>query len=39
MKILLLEPIHPDAEPLLADVGEVFAAERLDIDYLKEAIS
>jgi phosphoglycerate dehydrogenase-like enzyme len=39
LKILLLEPIHPDAHPLLSEAGEIASAERLDIDYLKEAIS
>ena len=39
MKILLLEPIHEDARELLAGVGEVVAAERVDADYLVVAIA
>ena len=39
MKILLLEPIHEDARELLAGVGEVVAAERVDADYLVIAIA
>jgi D-3-phosphoglycerate dehydrogenase / 2-oxoglutarate reductase len=39
LKILLLEPIHPDAHALLAEAGDVALAERLDLDYLKEAIA
>lgn len=39
MKILLLEPIHEDARALLAGVGEVVAAERVDADYLATIIA
>jgi phosphoglycerate dehydrogenase-like enzyme len=39
LKILLLEPIHEDARELLAGVGEVVAAERVDADYLVIAIA
>ncbi|MDQ3688049.1 MAG: hydroxyacid dehydrogenase [Acidobacteriota bacterium] len=39
MKILLLESIHEDARELLAGVGEVVMAERVDADYLVTAIA
>ncbi len=38
VKILLLEPIHDDARQLLAAAGEVVCAERIDTDYLCQAI-
>lgn len=39
MKILLLETIHDEARRLLAPLGELMAAERLDADYLFAVIS
>lgn len=38
MKILLLEKLHDDAVKLLAEVGDVVAAENLDATYLETAI-
>ncbi|MEJ7619157.1 MAG: hydroxyacid dehydrogenase [Pyrinomonadaceae bacterium] len=34
MKILLLEPLHPEAQALLAEVGDVVTAAQLDADSL-----
>jgi D-3-phosphoglycerate dehydrogenase / 2-oxoglutarate reductase len=39
VKFLLLEPIHEEARHLLAEAGQVIAAERLDDDYLVDVVS
>ena len=39
MKILLLEPIHPEAHKLLSEAGQIIVAERLDVGYVKEMIA
>lgn len=38
MRILALEPIHPDAEQVLAAAGEVVFATSLEAGYIQEAV-